>query len=409
MLEIKNVCQIGNVLPSVIQLDYISEHTFLDYDGIIIDYGTGILNRWSRNSKDRFLKRRSDLNEFISHKNIPLIVFTPTTFNYTFPDASSFTPDFVIPAGNFKIISERGEKMNVIKKTPFADFFEKYLSYFNYESVFVEYDGKIILETPYTHKVLAYYNNNAVFLPKLKSIPQNIKEFVTDLIKAAKRVRKTLQIEQPEWAKSYFLPKEKTMQVEACKVESQILELSKTLQQKKEALELLEWRKELFCGSGDSLENEIKKILSELGFKILHSDQNRDDITIDYNGKVAVVEIKGVNGSSGEGQATQLEKWATMHYEKYQVHPKAILIVNSFKEKPLNERTDDTFPNQMLKYSTSREHCLISALQFLGLYYDALDSDKKDAVIDTLFQTIGIYNGYENWSDFIEFENKISQ
>jgi hypothetical protein len=181
------------------------------------------------------------------------------------------------------------------------------------------------------------------------------------------------------------------------------------LSEKKEYAETFAFRKQVFTGYGTHLEDEIKKMFSELGFKILESDPNRDDITVEYNGKVAVIEIKGVNGSSGEGQAAQLEKWATMHYEKHQVHPKAILIVNSFKEKPLGERKEETFPHQMLKYSISREHCLISTLQFLGLYYDALNSDKKDDLIDTLFQSIGIYKGYEDWTDFIEFDEVESQ
>ncbi|WP_316778842.1 hypothetical protein [Pedobacter antarcticus] len=50
--------------------------------------------------------------------------------------------------------------------------------------------------------------------------------------------------------------------------------------------------------------------------------------------------------------------------------PKGILIVNAFKDKPLAERLDQDFPEQMLPFSTKMELTLMSSTQLLGLYLD---------------------------------------
>jgi hypothetical protein len=407
---IKIVCEVGYFFKPTKKLSYLSTDTFLDYDAVIISLdSSGIFQNFNTYSRQLYEKRKEDLIEFIKHKKTPLIVFAPQPEQFNFSNSGRVQLDFFIPSGSFSVEQESGEGKEIIPKTIFVDFFKKYLNNFYYRSYFKTYTGIPILNTPHTKKVLSYYNDNVIFLPALRN-NLNEQEFLQDLINVAVHIRnKVGKISQPDWAKKYFLPNERKIFSEVLAIESEIESLSNSLSEKKEYAETFAFRKQVFTGYGTHLEDEIKKMFSELGFKILESDPNRDDITVEYNGKVAVIEIKGVNGSSGEGQAAQLEKWATMHYEKHQVHPKAILIVNSFKEKPLGERKEETFPHQMLKYSISREHCLISTLQFLGLYYDALNSDKKDDLIDTLFQSIGIYKGYEDWTDFIEFDEVESQ
>lgn len=116
-----------------------------------------------------------------------------------------------------------------------------------------------------------------------------------------------------------------------------------------------------------------------------------------------VVEIKGLNKSAGEKNAAQLEKWVSEHVEKYDKQPKAILLVNAFRNIKLDEREEDVFPKQMLKYATYREQCLLSTTQFLCLYLDCMKSpDKKEDIIKGLLNIVGVYNEYMNFKDFIE-------
>jgi hypothetical protein len=97
-----------------------------------------------------------------------------------------------------------------------------------------------------------------------------------------------------------------------------------------------------------------------------------------------------------------LEKWVSEYFSTYGVQPKGILIVNPFKDVPLKDRTESPFPDQMIGYSQRREHCLITTLQLLGIYFDILQNPaKKDELIKTIFATQGIYTEYQSWSEFI--------
>lgn len=118
-----------------------------------------------------------------------------------------------------------------------------------------------------------------------------------------------------------------------------------------------------------------------------------------------VVEIKGVNGSAAEKHAAQLEKWVSSYYEENAIKPKGILIVNAYKEKALKDRPTDTFPHQMLNYSQQREHCLLSSIQLLGLYYEFKSNpDKKEELIDKLLSHVGVFPDFKDWKLFLSVE-----
>lgn len=147
----------------------------------------------------------------------------------------------------------------------------------------------------------------------------------------------------------------------------------------------------------------VEEIFSELGFEILQAEKNRDDLIVKYGDDIAVVEIKGLSHSAGEKNAAQLEKWRATYLEIHGVNPKGILLVNTYRETPLAERNQPDFPEQMLRYAVGREHCLITAVQFLTLYYEAVKNPQfKEAIIKSLFETVGRYTGNFKWQDYIK-------
>ena len=78
------------------------------------------------------------------------------------------------------------------------------------------------------------------------------------------------------------------------------------------------------------------------------------------------------------------------------IKPKGVLLVNAFRNKPLRERTELVFPKQMLDYSISREHCLISSVQFLCLFIECKKNKKsKDKIIQEFLNTTGVYSKYD--------------
>lgn len=191
-------------------------------------------------------------------------------------------------------------------------------------------------------------------------------------------------------------------QSEIVDIKSQINLLTQSLAIKENDILKYSSLKRLFTGTGIDLEREVEKIFKTMGFEILEAIENRDDLILKYNDKIAVVEIKGVSKSAAEKHAAQLEKWAANYFEETGITPKGILLVNSFKDTPINEREEQTFPHQMIKYSTQREHCLLTTLQLITLYYSALEEGSdKDKIIESIFATNGIYENEVDWKSYI--------
>lgn len=142
------------------------------------------------------------------------------------------------------------------------------------------------------------------------------------------------------------------------------------------------------------------------GFEILDTQKGRDDLILRYNNEIAVVEIKGVTGSAAEKHAAQLEKWVSTFYEENEIKPKGILVVNTYRDQPLINRPEVSFPHQMLKFCTQREHCLLTSTQLLSLYLDVKnDPLRKDELIQQLFNTVGILEGYSNPLNYVTTKN----
>ncbi|MBP9902178.1 MAG: hypothetical protein IT579_19455, partial [Verrucomicrobia subdivision 3 bacterium] len=103
-----------------------------------------------------------------------------------------------------------------------------------------------------------------------------------------------------------------------------------------------------------------------------------------------------------EADAAQLEKWVAGFKEQNGTDPKGILLIDAYCETPLNERIEPAFPNQMLKYSTQREHCLATTTQLLGLLLEArVHPEKRVDLVNTLFSTIGVYTQFADWETFL--------
>ncbi|MNL63055.1 hypothetical protein D3C87_1871450 [compost metagenome] len=57
----------------------------------------------------------------------------------------------------------------------------------------------------------------------------------------------------------------------------------------------------------------------------------------------------------------------------------------------------------MLKYSMDRDHCLLTTIQLCTLLLHCrANPDDKDAEVDNLISTTGIYKSLKSWKDYIE-------
>lgn len=206
----------------------------------------------------------------------------------------------------------------------------------------------------------------------------------------------------PDWSNEYLLPGEQQQIEEAQARELEVQEARSRTQEASARLRMLQTDKLLFTGSGRPLELRVRDVLEALEGEVLEPEPGRDDWIVHFPERSAVVEVKGVSGSAAEKHAAQLEKWVSGYIEEHGTTPKGLLVVNGWRDTPLEERTEPVFPDQMLNYSEARDHCLVTGLQMLGVLCDLRSGGKTAQEIrDQLLSTRGVFQAYEDYKTFL--------
>ena len=228
-------------------------------------------------------------------------------------------------------------------------------------------------------------------------------EFQSDLLAAIEQLAGRTVIARPAWASDYATDKQQalreTVLQQQAKVEAAREKLSK-LQHDQEAAQA---RDQLYLGTGRALELQVKSVLELLGGKVTEPAPGRDDWKVTFPEGKGVVEVKGVTKSAAEKHAAQLEKWVATALEETGEAPKGILVANTWRETPLQERSAEDFPDQMIPYCKSRKHCLVTGLQ-LFVIREEIESDPARSAYwrKKLLQTSGALSGAKDWQKVIK-------
>ena len=152
--------------------------------------------------------------------------------------------------------------------------------------------------------------------------------------------------------------------------------------------------------SGTQLEINSVEQFKDIGFSIIkyNPDSVDEDIVIKFEDKIAVVEVKGISGSATEKHTSQIVKWKSEYHIENDVMPKGILLVNAFNDKELDSR-QDYFPNQMLKYATHQEICLLTTIQLYNIKkYLEKKPEEREKIINEIYTTNGLYKKFGEWN-----------
>lgn len=396
--------EIGYTFRTTEKIKFNSDRTLMDFDFLIFNLDS-IAEAVVRPKQKQ--DRKKAFEEFITYKKTPIIIIPSNNNTYdvrnptnvTIESASSFLPNT-----EFTLDRESGKQINILNQTPFSDFFNKYKNNFHYTSYFSKYNGKPTIEIPFSKKVIAYYNDDCFILPQfVNELEFNESEFLSELIYLVSNYKNKNKAQLPQWCSTIQLPGEDLVQKEISEIESQISQLNDQLIQSQFKYSAFLAHKSILSSTGQALEDQIRDLFIELGIEIIEPDEKRDDLIIKYNDQFAVIEIKGISGSAAEKHAAQLEKWVSDFVMQKEIRPKGILIVNAFKDYPIQEWPLEVFPHQMLKHSVQREHCLISTAQFLAFYYATkANPQKRDELIQSLFDTVGIYSHFADWKKYFK-------
>ncbi len=208
----------------------------------------------------------------------------------------------------------------------------------------------------------------------------------------------------PAWLASYTFPQEDVITEERLELQEQMELILTQIDAVKARQESEDRWKRLIYTQGETLEKEVTRALSELGFTMLPSIPGRADIRAEVNGKRVVIEVKGLAKSAAEKNAAQLEKWVSEETIAGDASDcKPVLIVNAWRGHDLDERTQAAFPDQMLAYCKNRGHCLITTSQLLAMVRTALDDPaSREGIRAEILSTVGPVTGWDLTAQLIK-------
>jgi hypothetical protein len=402
-----HLAQVGYLFNSPDQIEFFSNQNINEYDFIIIDTDEllkSIQNKPLSHVQDRF----TQLLEFVSTKNLPIVFISFNVEFYRSLSTKSFTLYNLL---NLDVVAEatQGQKMEFNRDNMFGDLMMKYSDAFKYNVCFSKHPGDSLGKAKDRTLSIGFHTKDFVFLPCFNNnVTVDEATFFEDLYKVCRTLRLEGELPKlPEWTSDYYLPGEKEEEERTHELQKQIKELEDAKKESELRKSSYVELKQLWTATGSQLEDVVKKVFVELGFTLLPAEARRDDIIMELNGQVVIVEVKGQNKSAAEKNAAQLEKWVSTYMADHDgVTPKGILIVNTFRELPLEDRNLPSFPNQMLPYSKNRSHCLLTTLQLCSLLlFCRANSQGRNGAIERLLSTIGVFEQFENWSDSISVKN----
>jgi hypothetical protein len=316
--------------------------------------------------------------------------------------------------------SETGEGKAVVSAAaePFKAFFDANAGNLRYDGFLTLMTGGAALAFVRSTKkaVSAHFtvsNGHVIFLPRStisnryspdgERLDDRLGPYFDSILALSDAVRGAAAFELPPWTGQFRVPGEgdqlRALELTQRKLDD--LELQRVRQE--ERLSETRALKRLFCADGPALEAAVEDSLRELGFTTEAVEPNRADIIARHGRSVIAVEVKGVTKSAAEHHAAELEKWISSYNDGHGKRPKGILVVNAFRNKSLAERAAfEAFPNQMLKWSKAREHCLITGLQLLGVTLRAR-AHKSDIpkLRRSLLSCIGRYPDFRDYKTFL--------
>jgi hypothetical protein len=198
-----------------------------------------------------------------------------------------------------------------------------------------------------------------VCLPKTTEIP------AIEGIKLILKHRYDFKFESelPEWVECFKLPEQMEIEDKISDLDNKKFEIDKEINSLSIRLKENKKFQKLLYESGNSLEDTVYDALELIGATVDRTEKYQDDgLFTDPFDRKYTLEIKGIVKSAARSHIRQLEDWK----EKAEVDNgwkgKGLLIVNAFRELPLQERRVP-FPVDCVEKAEFEKICLLTTTQ----------------------------------------------
>lgn len=316
---------------------------------------------------------------------------------------------------------------NIIKEGALGDLLNKYND-LEYHQLFQKpyfIDDKTSHFTPLmfnnTSEIISFVfkkENFTLFVfPDIKDKTGFLKEFLTNI---CPEYLPDLFIDDLAWLKrkEYWLPTHETI---LNKKDNLIEEYNHKLSQIDKEIglnyEKYSFLHDLITETGDKLVDAVIKIMNYIGFDSVAKIDDKisngvfeEDIQIIHNGKLLVIEVKGIFGTSKDSECSQISKIRLRRMkEKDTTNVYALYIVNNERNKPLSHRTNPPFNKIQIDDALNDDRGLLTSTALFNLYYN-IESGilEKDEVKEAFFD-YGLVNFIKNFTTIGRVEKTYSQ
>jgi len=194
------------------------------------------------------------------------------------------------------------------------------------------------------------------------------------------------QTEAPDWVDNINIPNELKLKGELDTAENVLINA-------RDKYSNLVNHKVLLFDFSYSLQNICELTLKELGATIKPSIVT-DEFIIEYNGKEALIEVKGKSKSIHKDDIGQLITDIGQHVAETGKPIKGLLIANGWRNLPPKERETGnrkTFPKEIVHIADTQNIGLLSTIDLFEAYCHWLDGKlTKDKFLNTLLNSSGI-------------------
>ncbi|MBU7028276.1 MAG: hypothetical protein HXS48_15195 [Theionarchaea archaeon] len=170
----------------------------------------------------------------------------------------------------------------------------------------------------------------------------------------------------PAWTVDIEVPGEKEVQKKIEKLEKKKQMLEENIRNGEKERDEITCFKKLLYESGDELKDIVWKTLEEIGFNVNEYDKKKEDGSIEENGEITLLEIKGTIKSAATDHLRQLDDYVLDYLATEGKKPRGLLIINHYRLLEPDKR-DEPFPEDTRRYIEIRSSEL-SAMTTMKLF-----------------------------------------
>lgn len=243
------------------------------------------------------------------------------------------------------------------------------------------------------------------------------------------------QDDLPDWVTTYQTQEERNINKAISEIHVEMREQKRALESYQVLFAKEQAAKTLFTSTGDTLVLAVAEGLRELGLAVVEGPKQRADLIAFDGTRLAALEVKGLEGGAREKNVGQVKRWTAdlsvalstppdevtdteikayqeklteLAFDNDLTHRdtdcKGILILNTFRKLPLQERLE-SYPDPVSKIVTRSGVCALTGLQlFLLLQEMRTDPSKKKSFIDKLFTENGVLSEGLDWATYLQHE-----